>query len=167
MLQSRLIQELIKLDWNESMAEAAKNGRKALLRLIGKLLASVLSLLGVLSGCNTMMSPSPDYGVLGVLAMGQIHSAVDSNTIAGIQVKLSSPDSIVNYAADTSSSGGDYYLRMGMEYYPWPDSVRLTASDIDGSVNGSFQWKDTLLFLESGQEYQEILIDFYLQSDDE
>ncbi|MCD4707582.1 MAG: radical SAM-associated putative lipoprotein [Candidatus Sabulitectum sp.] len=145
-----------------SVDEAVRKGQIVYLRSFGKLFASVLSLLGILSGC----SMAPDYGVPSVEVRidGQIRSAEDSSYVQGIQVRLSSPDSSFDYSEYTTIWNGSYELFMGSEYFPWPDSVRLTATDIDGTENGFFEGKDTLLFLESHMEFISFDVDFYLQS---
>ena len=151
------------------MAEAVRKGRTAFLRLTGKLFAAVLSLLGVLSGCaGGNPQATPDYGPppVGLDVWGRIGSARDSSWIPGIEVKLTSTDSLYDYGADTTYSEGAYRLKMGVEYYPWPDSVRLVATDIDGALNGSFLSKDTLLSLnglEDQYDYLEFYVDLYLE----
>ena len=149
------------------MAEAVRNGRTAILRLSGKLFAAVLSILGVLS-CSGNPQATPDYGPppIGLDVWGRIGSASDSSWIPGIEVKLTSIDSLYGYGADTTYSGGGYRLKMGVEYYPWPDSVRLVATDIDGDQNGSFLSKDTLLSLiglEDQYDYLQLDVDLYLE----
>ncbi len=147
--------------WEEPMAEAIRNGRTALLRLSGKLFAAVLSLVGVLSGCGNPHD-APAYGPpsAGLDVCGQICSASDSSLIAGIEVKLTSTDSLSDFSVNTTDSNGNYNLNMGAEYYPWPDSVRLVAADIDGEQNGSFLSRDTLISLDSLENpYDFIYID--------
>ncbi|MCD4701243.1 MAG: radical SAM-associated putative lipoprotein [Candidatus Aegiribacteria sp.] len=132
------------------MAEAVRNGRTAILRLSGKLFAAVLSIMGVLS-CSGNPKAIPAYGPpsAGLYIWGKTISASGSTGIEGIEVKLTSTDSLYDYGAYTTDSHGSYNLNMGAEYYPWPDSVRLVASDIDGRQNGSFLSRDTLLSLDS------------------
>ncbi|MCD4670935.1 MAG: hypothetical protein K8S14_10875 [Actinomycetia bacterium] len=150
------------------MAEAVRNGRTALLRLSGKLFAAVLSLLGVLSGCGNPQD-APAYGPppVGLYVWGRTASARDSSWIAGIEVKLTSTDSLYDYRADTTDFSGGYHLQMGAEYYPWPDSVRLVATDIDGRQNGSYLSRDTLTSLDSLENPNDFLyidvLDFYLE----
>ena len=150
------------------MAEAVRKGRTAFLRLSGKLLAAMLSILGVLSSCGNPQA-TPDYGPpsVGLNVEGRTCSASDSSWIAGIEVKLTSTDSLYDYRADTTDFNGGYHLQMGAEYYPWPDSVRLCATDIDGRQNGSYLSWDTLISLDSLENPSDFLdiypLDIYLE----
>ena len=75
------------------MAEAIRKGRLAFLEQFAKLFAALLGLLGVVSGCNSVMD-APMYGPMaGLEVYGQIHSAEDSSLIWGIDVRLVSLDS--------------------------------------------------------------------------
>ncbi len=150
------------------MAEAVRKGRTAFLRLTGKVFAAVLSLVGVLSCSSGNPEAPPTYGPpsAGLYVWGITKSASDSNSIAGIEVKLTSTDSLHEYLADTTDSSGYYDLNMGAEYYPWPDSVRLVATDIDGDQNGSFLSRDTLLSLASLEyeyDYLSLAVVLYLE----
>ena len=150
------------------MAEAVRKGSTALLRLSGKLFAALLSLLGVLS-CYGNPQDAPAYGPppVGLYVWGRTCSTSDSSWIAGIEVKLTSTDSLYDYGADTTDSNGGYRLIMGAEYYPWPDSVRLVATDIDGRQNGSYLSRDTLISLDSLENPYDFLyidvLDLYLE----
>ena len=150
------------------MADAVRNGRITLLRLSGKVFAAVLSLVGILSCSSGNPEAPPTYGPPspGLYVWGQISSANDSSRIAGIEVKLTSTDSLYDYEADTTYSIQYYGLYMGEEYYPWSDSVRLVATDIDGDLNGSYLSRDTLLFigsLEYEYDYLDLNVDLYLE----
>ena len=62
---------------------------------------------------------------------------------------------------------GSYSVHMYADYYPWPDSVRLIASDPDSLQDGWFIEKDTLLSISSLQEEDDrlqIQVEFYLES---
>ena len=149
------------------MAEAVRYGRTALLRLSGKLFAAVLSLVGVLSGCGNPHD-APAYGPpsAGLDVCGQICSASDSSGITAIEVKLSTKDSLIDFDRYTTYTSGGYLLQMGTQYYPWPDSVLVIATDIDGDLNGSYLSKDTLISLddlENPDDYIYIDIDLYLE----
>jgi len=145
------------------MAEAVRKSKLEFLKLFAKIFASILSLLGILSSCGRGETMAP-YGVEGVYIHGKTISSADSSSIAGIQIKLSSPDSTIDFAEATSDSDGRYLMFADANEITLPDSVRLTAADIDGAENGSFASKDTLLFLEEDQYYD---IDFFLQEDNE
>lgn len=149
------------------MAEAVRIGRTAILRLSGKLFAAVLSILGVLS-CSGNPQATPDYGPpsIGLDVWGRTGSASDSTWIDGIEIKLTTADSLSDFRVDTTGSGGYFLLHMGEEFYPWPDSVRLVATDIDGDQNGSFLSRDTLLSLiglEDQYDYLQLDVDLYLE----
>ena len=59
---------------------------------------------------------------------------------------MSNADSTVEFAETTSDSSGSYHLQIDTDEITLPDSIRLTATDIDGAENGSFASKDTLLY---------------------
>lgn len=140
--------------------------KSTLLRITGRLVAVALGCLGVLSGCDP--PDAPTYGVSGVFISGRTLSlsAADSARITGIQIRLTSADSTQGYSADTTDSNGFYYMYMGTEYFPWPDSVRLIATDIDGPLHGSFAGRDSVLDLTAMEEEDDLLdlvIDLYLE----
>ncbi|MCD4707583.1 MAG: radical SAM-associated putative lipoprotein [Candidatus Sabulitectum sp.] len=146
------------------MAEAVRSGRIVFLRLISKLFASALSLAGILSCCDSVAEPT--YGPPATLYFsGQTSSAADSSSIAGIQIQIASPDSSIDYSTSLSDENGQYQQFIENEFYPWPDTVRVIATDIDGDQNGLFAAKDTLLFPERDQEFQEFQINFYLEKE--
>ena len=146
------------------MAEAVRKSRLMFLKLMAKLFASVLTLFGVLSSCENSREIIAPYGVQGVTIYGKTYSSGDSSSIAGIQIKLSNPDSAVEYAETTSDDSGFYALEIHTYEITLPDSILLTATDIDGVENGSFASKDPLLYVEEDEYYD---IDLYLQEDDE
>lgn len=61
------------------------------------------------------------------------------------------------------SDGGSCKKRS--DYSPWPDSLRLIATDIDGELNGSFAEKDTILLPDISEEYVNFHVDLYMHSD--
>ncbi len=146
------------------MAEAVRKSKFVFLRLIAKLLAYALTLFGVLSSCGDRVTAA--YGIEGVSFYGSTLSSQDSSGIAGIQVKLSSADSSATFGETVSDSLGSYALFFDDEI-TLPDSIRLTATDIDGPENGSFLEKDTLLYYEESQYGTVYRIDLHLQEDDE
>ena len=145
------------------MAEAVRKSRLVFLKLMAKLFASVLTLFGVLTSCGRGEIMAP-YGVQGVSIHGKTLSSIDSSSIAGIHIELSSADSSVEFDDTFSDDSGFYHLGIDTYEITFPDSVRLTATDIDGAENGSFASKDTLLYVEEDEYYD---IDLYLQEDDE
>ncbi|MCK5133089.1 MAG: hypothetical protein KAR40_13160 [Candidatus Sabulitectum sp.] len=81
------------------MAEAIRKGRLAFLEQFAKLFASVLSISGVLSsGCDLV---SADYGPPGsnLSVYGRTYSSEDSSTVMGLEIRLTSPDSTVDYGS--------------------------------------------------------------------
>lgn len=147
------------------MAEAVRRSRIVFLKLMGKLFASVLTLFGVLSSCDVreiMVAYGPPEGLL---FSGQVVSSSDSSAIPGIQLRLSSPDSSVVYGTSNSLEDGQFNLSVGYQYFPWPKSVLVNVTDTDGELNGSFASKDTLIFPDRDEEYQEFQIDFLLDKE--
>ena len=146
------------------MAEAVRKSKFLFLRLMAKLFASVLSLLGIVSGCGGLDAPT--YGPpAGVYFHGIVVSAEDSSSVTGIQVQLTNPDLTMVYGTTESSGTGNYYLYLEENSPPWPDSILVRATDIDGEANGSFAPKDTLILPDSDEEYQEFQIDFVLEEE--
>ena len=145
------------------MAEAVRKSKLVFLKLIAKLFASVLTLFGVLTSCGKGEIMAP-YGIEGVTIHGKTLSSGDSSSIAGIQIKLSNADSSVEFAETTSDFGGVYILYVDTDEITLPDSIRLTATDIDGAENGSFASRDTLVYLDESQDYD---INFFLQEDNQ
>ncbi len=143
------------------MAEAVRKSKLAFLKLVAKLFASVLSLIGVLSGCDTF---SADYGVesVGVSVFGHTVSSVDSSYIEGIQVSLSNTDSTMHYDTAVTGEAGYYNLYIDAMYISLPDTLRIVTADIDGAENGLFAAADTLLEIDPDQLEQELQIDVIL-----
>lgn len=148
------------------MAEAVRKSKLYFLKLIAKLFASLLSLFGVLSSCD-YDRVTATYGIEGVHFHGYTFSSGDNSNIPEIQVKLSSIDSTVEFAETTSDSSGSYYLGIDTDEITLPDSVLLTATDIDGEENGSFISKDTLLVLDESEFGLVYDINFFLPEDTE
>lgn len=144
------------------MAEAARQSKLVFLKFIAKLFASVLSLFGVLTSCgNNVTAP---YGVEGFFIQGKTISASDLKGIPGIQISVSNPESAEVFAETLTQSHGSYSLHVDPNEVALPDSILLTATDIDGEENGSFISKDTLLYNHESQDYY---IDFSLQEANE
>ena len=153
------------------MAEAVKKGRFVFLKFAGKVFAYLLGLLGVISGCNSVMDAPPTYGpMVGLEVYGQTHSAEDSSLIGGIDVRLVSLDSLTEYDIYSVRYHSEVYsVWLRYDDYPWPDSVRLIASDPDSLQDGWFIEKDTLLSISPLQEeddFLQIQVEFYLESED-
>ena len=145
------------------MAEVVKKSKLLFLKFIAKLFAAVLSLLGVLSGCGNGEIMAP-YGVEGFFIQGKTISASDLKGIPGIQITVSNPESTEVFADTLTQSYGDYFIPIDTDEVTLPDSIRLTATDIDGEENGSFIARDTLLSSDGSQDYY---IDFSLQEANE
>ena len=150
------------------MAEAIRKGRLAFLEQFAKLFATLLGLLGVVSGCNSVMEALPSYGPpVGLQVCGQIHSAEDSSLIRGIDVRLVSLDSLTEYSFYQVLYHDVYSVWLHYDDSPWPDSVRLIASDPDSLHYGWFMEKDTLLSISPLQEEDDFLmiqLDLYLEN---
>ena len=148
------------------MAEAVRRSRINFLRLIGKVITSVLAFFGVLSSSSCINGDMPTYGPpAGIYFQGQVLASEDSSSVIGIQVRLSNPDLSSVYGSAESTGGGDYYLYLEQNSPPWPDTVLVSATDIDGEENGSFISKDTLIIPHSDEEYQTFQIDFLLDKE--
>ncbi len=145
------------------MAEVVKKSKLLFLKFIAKLFAAVLSLLGVLSGCGNGEIMAP-YGVEGFFIQGKTISASDLKGIPGIQITVSNPESTEVFAETSTQSQGSYSLHIDPDEVVLPDSILLTAADIDGEENGLFISKDTLLYNHESQDYY---IDFSLQEANE
>lgn len=143
------------------MAEAVRKSRLLFLKFLAKLFASTLSLLGVLSGCDTLAA---DYGVEGVYIGGTTFTAEGSLEIPGIQITLSSIDSTEVFDEYITDENGFFNIFAELNQLSDTDSLRLRATDIDGEVNGSFATKDTLLFYDSYEGPQEFDINLFLES---
>ncbi len=148
------------------MAEAARSSRLIFLKLIAKLFTSVLAFFGVLSGSGCTNGFMPAYGPpTGVYFQGQVRASEDSSSVTGIQVQLSNPDLSSVYGTAHSGEYGNYYLPLEQNSPSWPDTVLVSATDIDGEANGSFLPKDTLIIPDSDDEYQEFYVDFLLENE--
>lgn len=144
------------------MAEVVKKSKLAFLKFIARVFASALSLFGVLTSCgNNVTAP---YGVEGVYIQGRVVSASDSKGIQGIEISVSNLEATEVFADTLTQSYGDFFIRIDTDEVTLPDSIRLTATDIDGEENGSFIARDTLL---SGDGSQDYYIDFSLQEANE
>jgi len=147
------------------MAEVLRRSKFKFLKQYSKLLVALLSLLGVVSGCKSVMEDSAAYGIPGLHVHGLFFSKADSSNIKGIDVRLLSVDSLTEYSFE-STRRYDYYTRMGADHYPWPDSVRLIASDPYSLSDGWFAEKDTILDvseLEDEWDDLSIELDLYLE----
>ncbi|MCK5035731.1 MAG: hypothetical protein KAS73_07565 [Candidatus Sabulitectum sp.] len=148
------------------MAEAVRRSRLVFLNLTAKIFTSVLAFLGVLSGSGCINGDMPTYGPpAGVYFQGQVLAFEDSSSVNGVQVQLSNPDLSSVYGTTQSNPDGKYYLYLEQDSPPWPDTVLVSATDVDGEANGSFAPKDTLIFPDSDEEYQEFQIDFLLDKE--
>ena len=147
------------------MAEALIKTKLTFLKQYSKLLVAFLSFIGVVSGCKSVMADSAAYGIQGLNIHGYFFSKADSSVVNCIDVRLLSVDSLTEYSFCSAEDNG-YYARMDRDHYPWPDSVRLIASDPDSLNHGWFAEKDTLLDiseLEEEYDYLSIDLDLYLE----
>ncbi len=143
------------------MAETIKRSKLAFLKFVAKLFTSILSLLGVVSGCDTLAA---DYGVEGIFLSGSTFSSESSIKIPGIQITLSNIDSTEVFDEYITDENGFFNIFAELEQVSDTDSLRLRATDIDGEANGSFATKDTLLFYDFYEGPQEFNVNFYLDS---
>jgi len=155
------------LERRGAMAEVIRTAGTGFLKFTGRLFAAFLSTVGVLSSCNPMAAPTYGVEVFGIQVFGETRVSADTTAISGIEVRLLTVDYLVEHDVCISGSSGAYELSTGPDFYPWPDSIRLIASDIDGELNGSFLEKDTVLCINGLEEEQDTLfieMDIYLES---
>jgi|GEM_PF-2086969 len=147
------------------MVESFEAFRKGILRLCGRLLASSLSLLGVLSS-SCLIAPVA-YGVPPALYIhGRIIS--DSTAVQGVGVEALSSDSSIVFSSEVSGENGSYSLVLYYhEYYPWPDTILVRATDIDSTLNGLFLPSDTLLTSIPDAENYYLSVSFDLKPSEE
>lgn len=144
------------------MSEAAGNVRRGMLRLSG----CILSMLGVVSsGCSNAAEPTYGPPSVAIHLFGTTMSSADTAAVAGIEVSALSTDSTTLYSSNLTDSEGNYVLDLIL-YYPWPDTLLVTASDIDGAQNGSFLNSDTLIFPPGEMSFVEIEKDFYMEPEE-
>ncbi|MBQ0035052.1 MAG: radical SAM-associated putative lipoprotein [Bacteroidales bacterium] len=111
--------------------------------LLNSFLCSLLALLGF-SGCQERV---PMYGVPQLVAdfSGSVADK-EGNPIEGIEVKLLDGRQDIAYATKTrSNENGQFSIRTDLFYsdIQYGDSILITAADVDGEENGSYQ-ADTL-----------------------
>lgn len=118
-----------------------------------RLLKKLLIILGVCSA--GLMASCAKYGVLvSTIYMnlkGTVKSKDSSQIIEGIQVELR--NSISDPKALTNNNG---VFSINSEIIESDNTVNLHISDIDGTLNGSFQSKDTTLTLSSDEKLAQI-----------
>lgn len=148
------------------MAETIRRSKLAFLKFLAKLISFALALFGVLSSCyeDSMVAYGPPTGLT---VYGDVFSSEDSSLVQGIQIQLSNLDMSTVYNTTYSNENRGYDLYMDGYSPPWPDTILVTATDIDGDTNGSFASKDTLILPDIDEEYQEFIIDFSLDSSEE
>ena len=146
------------------MAEAVRRSKVQFLKFVAKLFTSILSLLGVVSGCDTLAAA---YGVEGIFLSGSTFSSEGSIKIPGIQITLSNIDSTEVFDEYITDENGFFNIFAELEQVSDTDSLRLRATDIDGEANGSFAQKDTLILPDIDEDYQSFEVDFILDSNEE
>jgi putative lipoprotein (rSAM/lipoprotein system) len=118
-----------------------------------RLLKKLLIILGVCSA--GLMTSCAKYGVLvSTIYMnlkGTVKSKDSSQIIEGIQVELR--NSISDPKTLTNNNG---VFSINSEIIESDNTVNLHISDIDGTLNGSFQSKDTTLTLSSDEKLAQI-----------
>ena len=118
-----------------------------------RLLKKVLILLGVCSA--GLMASCAKYGTLVSTVFmnlkGSVSSKASSQTIEGIQVEVR--NDLSNHKVLTNNNG---VFSLFSEINEIDNTVELYISDIDGTLNGSFQSKDTILTLNADEKLAKI-----------
>ncbi len=140
------------------MPEAVFSARRKLFRYVDRLTGFILGLLGVISvscGIEPVAYGPPD----GCFITGLVKD--NGTAVQGIEINVQSPDSSIIYHSTETSSDGAYWA----DLYEWPDSLLITASDIDGPDNGSYlpEGKYITDIPEEGSLYY--TVDFELEPD--
>jgi hypothetical protein len=151
------------------MSKAVHIAKKRVLMILSGVLGSILSMLGVLStGCSDSNPVSPSYGPPSttIVLFGAIRSSADSTFVPGIEISALNADSTTVVSSTLTDAYGNYQLYLDSLEYPWPDTLLVTATDVDGALNGSFLIADSLVFPEVENPYLEIEMDFYLETED-
>jgi hypothetical protein len=139
------------------MAQATFVLGRGMLRVLSRILGFILSLFGMISSSCGF---APDYGVPSILSIsGSVSS--DNVSIQGIRVRTTGTDSSLVYASELTSEDGLYYMYPDLDF-PWPDTIRVAVTDIDGELNGSFLPEDTLLISIPYEEHVDLNVDFRL-----
>jgi len=108
------------------------------------------------------------YGVPPHISVeGRVESSGEGIPIPGIQMNMLKSDSSEVISSDISlSPTGRYFLYADCEIFASPDSVIITATDIDGAENGSYLPSDTMIVVEPDSEYFSYEVDFELLPDE-
>jgi len=118
-----------------------------------RLLKKVLILLGVCSA--GLIASCAKYGTLVSTVFmnlkGSVSSKASSQTIEGIQVEVR--NDLSNHKVLTNNNG---VFSLFSEINEIDNTVELYISDIDGTLNGSFQSKDTILTLNADEKLAKI-----------
>lgn len=144
------------------MAELIKNTEKSLVKFCAGIFGAILSLFGVITGsCGSMPC---DYGVEPPPRL-TIDGSVKSGTAAveGIRVQVSSMDSSQVFDSNLSTSQGYF----GLYTEEKPDSILVTATDIDGPDNGLYLPAQTFRATDPDLEEEAFTIDFNLLPDEQ
>jgi putative lipoprotein (rSAM/lipoprotein system) len=111
-----------------------------------KIIAILLSLLGF-SGCEDPLNTKAEYGVPSAdfIVKGKVLSKTSSLSIPNIRVILKDTSAHATVEPDTvySNSEGNYELKV--TDFPTDNTYNLNFSDIDGTLNGEYASKDTLI----------------------
>ncbi len=125
-----------------------------------RVFGGILSLFGVItSSCGSMPC---DYGVEpvhAVVVQGMVRS--DTTAIEGIRLQILSMDSSQVYSSSLSGHMGSYYLSSEEK----PDSILITATDVDGEANGLYLPAETFRATDPEKTEEEFVIDFNLIPD--
>ena len=125
-----------------------------------------LGILGSLCGCDmpTQRRTQPLYGMptidLGI--SGQIKAAETNEPVAGIRVTCRDTSSRASFA-DTTITGSDGFYQFIIPDESRPGHFKVQADDIDGTVNGLFSSKDTVVV----DDYSSYLIKIDMKMDTE
>jgi putative lipoprotein (rSAM/lipoprotein system) len=112
-----------------------------LLKLIGACLGALAGIFCEWPGRTVVMygMPQADFKIA-----GSVRSTATSQPVAGIRVSLSDTlDASTPYPEVLTDATGRYSITFSD--YRGSFTVRLQATDVDGSQNGSYQDRDTLL----------------------
>lgn len=130
--------------------------KKFLIKFLGLITMPVLALVGCFNNAVAMyMAPTYAAQAINIAISGKVMAAADSNTIQNIRLMLISGSYII--AQTNSASNGTYAINTHTGSY---GTFTLSADDIDGTNNGSFQSQSSNIIVNGDTTTN---IDFYLK----